>query len=180
MVFQFVSGQGGRCWQPFSERKNGHTNFHQVRICYFRDKCVVFARNCKFANIIQYNMQYIPCNSALLAQETTVFNPTQNFFCPKSSKKCVNWNKSFYRDKIEYVRAYNFSPSPKFSANALRAFAQLLGLVLIFVEIPLVAVVEWWFCKNWLIRKLIFLRTKSNLYGVKVFGLRAVSADSKG
>ena len=41
--------QGGRSWQPFGE---GH-------------KCVVFARNCKFANLIQYNMQYIPCYSAL-------------------------------------------------------------------------------------------------------------------
>ena len=57
--------QGGRSWQPFGE---GH-------------KCVVFARNCKFANLIQYNMQYIPCYSALL-------------FCPKSSKKCVNRGKS--------------------------------------------------------------------------------------
>ena len=31
-------------------------------------KCVFFARNCKLANSIQYNMQYIPC--ALLAHET--------------------------------------------------------------------------------------------------------------
>ena len=43
---------------------------HKVRICYFRDKCLVFARNCKFANSTQHNMQYISCNSALLAQET--------------------------------------------------------------------------------------------------------------
>ena len=32
-------------------------------------KYVVFARNFKFTNLSQYNMQYIPCNSALLAQE---------------------------------------------------------------------------------------------------------------
>ena len=31
------------------------------RIYYFRDKCFVFARNRKFANLTQYNMQYIPC-----------------------------------------------------------------------------------------------------------------------
>ena len=44
--------QGGRSWQPFGETKNGH-NFRQARIYYFRDKSVVFARNCKFANLTQ-------------------------------------------------------------------------------------------------------------------------------
>ena len=38
--------------------KNGHKNFGQARFCYFRDKCVVFARSCKIANLIQYRMQY--------------------------------------------------------------------------------------------------------------------------
>ena len=61
--------QGGRSWQPFGESKNGH-NFCQARIYYFRNKRIVFACNCKFANLTQYNMQYIPCNSALLAQKT--------------------------------------------------------------------------------------------------------------
>ena len=31
----------GRRWQHFGERKNGHKNFCQACICYFRDKCVV-------------------------------------------------------------------------------------------------------------------------------------------
>ena len=42
-------------WQKlaaFRRGQNGHENFRQARICYFRDKCVVFARNCKFANSI--------------------------------------------------------------------------------------------------------------------------------
>ena len=43
----------------------------------FCDKCVVFGRNCKFANLTQYNMQYKPCNSAPLAQETLFL--TQRF-----------------------------------------------------------------------------------------------------
>ena len=38
--------QGGRSWQPFLEGKNGHENFRQAHIYYFRDKRVVFARNC--------------------------------------------------------------------------------------------------------------------------------------
>ena len=59
--------QGGRTWQAFGGGKNGHETFRQARIYNFHDKCVVFARNFKFANLIQYNMQYIPCNSALLA-----------------------------------------------------------------------------------------------------------------
>ena len=54
------NAQGGRKWQPFGEGKNGYKNFRQVRIYYFRDKCVVFASNYKFANLTQYNMQYIP------------------------------------------------------------------------------------------------------------------------
>ena len=48
-----ISAQGGRSWQPFGEGKNGHANFRQARICYFRDKCVVFARNLKFSNLTQ-------------------------------------------------------------------------------------------------------------------------------
>ena len=41
--------QGGRTWQPFVGGKNGRENFRQARIYNFRDKCVVFARNRKFA-----------------------------------------------------------------------------------------------------------------------------------
>ena len=43
--------QGGRTWQPFVGGKNGHENFCQARIYNFRDKCVIFARNRKFANL---------------------------------------------------------------------------------------------------------------------------------
>ena len=45
--------QGGRTWQPFAGGKNGHENFRQARIHNFLDKCVVFARNRKFANLTQ-------------------------------------------------------------------------------------------------------------------------------
>ena len=53
--------------------------------------------------------------------------PKKALFCPESSKKCVNRCKSLYRDKIAYVSAWNFRPSPNFSAKALPAFAQLLS-----------------------------------------------------
>ena len=62
--------QGGRTWQPLDGGKNGHENFRQARFYNFRDKCVIFARNHKFANLTQKNMQFILCNSTLLAQET--------------------------------------------------------------------------------------------------------------
>ena len=58
-----------------------------VRRVFACEKCVVFARNCKFDNLIQYNMQYISCGNALLAQETlllsqkTLFDPN----LPKSA-----------------------------------------------------------------------------------------------
>ena len=45
--------QGGRTWQPFVGSKNGNENFRQERIYNFRVKCVVFARNHKFAKLTQ-------------------------------------------------------------------------------------------------------------------------------
>ena len=39
--------QGGRTWQPFVGGKNGHENFRQMRIAFFRDKCDVFERIAK-------------------------------------------------------------------------------------------------------------------------------------
>ena len=45
--------QGGRTWQAFVGGKSGHENFRQTRICNFRNKCVVLARNRKFANLTQ-------------------------------------------------------------------------------------------------------------------------------
>ena len=65
-------------YNGWSEVKNLLQKIASTRECsnattsiyYFRDKRVVFARNRKFANLIQYKMQYLPCNRALLAQET--------------------------------------------------------------------------------------------------------------
>ena len=51
------SPQGGRCWQPFGEGKNGRKKICQARIYYFCDKCITFGRDYKFANSTQYNMQ---------------------------------------------------------------------------------------------------------------------------
>ena len=53
--------------------------FCQAHVSDFRDNCVVFASNFKFANLIQYDMQYIPCNNALLVQETL------HCCCPKEA-----------------------------------------------------------------------------------------------
>ena len=49
----YGDGQGGRTWQAFGGGKNGHETFRQARIYNFHDKCVVFARNLKFANLTQ-------------------------------------------------------------------------------------------------------------------------------
>ena len=80
--------QGGRTWQPFVRGKNGPENFRQARIYNFCDKCVVFARNREFANLTQKNMQYIPSNSALLAQETLLLTQ-KGTFLPKDLQKKV-------------------------------------------------------------------------------------------
>ena len=49
----------------------------QARIYYFPDKCFAFARNCKFANLTQYNMQYIPV--------IVHFLPKEHCFWPKKA-----------------------------------------------------------------------------------------------
>ena len=48
-----------------------------------------FCAYCKFANLIQYNMQYIPCNSALLAQETLLLTQKGTFFVQRSPKSAL-------------------------------------------------------------------------------------------
>ena len=96
--------QGGRTWQPFVGSKNGDANFRQTRIYNFRVKCVVFARNRKFAKLNQWNMQYIPCNSALLAQETQFFTQKDTFL-PKDLQKVRKSRHILIRDKIAYVCA---------------------------------------------------------------------------
>ena len=66
-------------------------------------------------------MQYIPCNSALLAQEA-LFLPKKALFMPKDLKKKVRKSRQILiRNKIAYVRAKNFRPSPNFSAGAALA-----------------------------------------------------------
>ena len=57
-----------------------------MHICYLRDKYIVFARNCKFANSIQYKMQYMPCDYALLAQKTLFLSQESTFFVPSLPK----------------------------------------------------------------------------------------------
>ena len=68
-TISYMGQQGGGNWKPFDEGKNGHKRFCQAHICYFGDKCVVFARNCKIAHLIQYNMQY----ARFLTQKSTFF-----------------------------------------------------------------------------------------------------------
>ena len=56
--------------------KTGYTNFRQVRNCYSRDKCVVFARNCKFAHLTQDTYHVI----VHFLPKNTVFDPKKHFF----------------------------------------------------------------------------------------------------
>ena len=70
-------------------------------------------------------MQYIPCNSAPLAQET-LFWPKKALFLPKDLQKVRKLWQILIRDKIAHVRAQNFHLSPNFSAGATCAPVQLL------------------------------------------------------
>ena len=82
-------------WQKLAAFRRGKKRpqkFRRARICYFRDKCIVFARKCKIANLVQYTMQYIPWNSASLAQETLFLNQRSTFLA-----------KSFPKSKLRQI-----------------------------------------------------------------------------
>ena len=59
-----------------SEGENCHKNFCQAGIYFFR---VVFACNCKFSNLTQYNMQDKPCNDAFLTLKETLLLTQKDF-----------------------------------------------------------------------------------------------------
>ena len=63
-VISFLNLQSVQKLAAFRQGQNGHKSFGTARICYFRDK---------FANLIQYARNTVP---------------------PKSSKKCVDRDKS--------------------------------------------------------------------------------------
>ena len=67
-----------------SEGENCHKNFCQAGIYFFR---VVFACNCKFSNLTQYNVQDKPCNDAFLTLKETLLLTQKGTFLPKDFKK---------------------------------------------------------------------------------------------
>ena len=103
--------QGGGNWKPFDEGKNGHKRFCQAHICYFGDKCVVFAHSHKFANSNQYDMQYVPCNRALFAQESL-------FLTQKSTFLTQSLSKSAQMRQIIMSRQYSICYGLKFSSES--------------------------------------------------------------
>ena len=58
-------------------------------ICYFHDKCAIFARICNFANSFQYNMQLQKCPSHT---RSTVFDQKKHFFFLQSAQIATNLN----------------------------------------------------------------------------------------
>ena len=55
----------------------------KITLYYFATNVLFLARNCNFASFTQYNLQYIPCNSALLAQEK-LFMSQKSTFLPNN------------------------------------------------------------------------------------------------
>ena len=102
--------QGGRSWHSFGEEEYGHTSLRQHRICYFRDKCF-FARNCKFASLLEYNMQYNPCNSELL--KNTVFFPPKKLVLPELFQKVRKWEQILISGQNSVCQGIQFSSRSK-------------------------------------------------------------------
>ena len=76
------------CWLrvaevgSFSANAKMATNFSLGAYLLLSQQTCRFARNCKFGNVIQHNMQYLPCNCVRLAQEKILTQ--KNIFLPKS------------------------------------------------------------------------------------------------
>ena len=71
-------------------------------------------------------MQYIPCNSALRAKKHCFWLKKALFFLARDLQKVRKLQQILICDKIAYVQAKNFRPSPNFSAGATCAPTQLL------------------------------------------------------
>ena len=95
--------QGGRSWHPFGEGKNDHKNVRQACIYFFRDKCVIYARNYKLANLAQNNLQYPLCNNAFLSRETLFLTP-KTLLLPKDFQTLRKSRQILISDKLAYVR----------------------------------------------------------------------------
>ena len=82
IILNICLAQGGRSWQPFGEGKEGHKNFRQARIYFFFcGKCVVFARDCKFENLTEYNMPYGALNRTITAKNAQNQKWSRVFLC---------------------------------------------------------------------------------------------------
>ena len=76
-----------------SARAKGPTKISSGGYLLFLQQMHFFACNCNLANLIQFDMQYIPCNNALLAKETLLLSLNSTVL-PKSSEKCIEHDKS--------------------------------------------------------------------------------------
>ena len=84
LVVKMLLYQGGRSWEPFSESKKGHIIFvRRIFAIFATNKRVIFARNCKIANVIQHDMRYVPRNSAFVARETLILTKKKHCILPR-------------------------------------------------------------------------------------------------
>ena len=66
-----------------------------ARFCYFRDNFVFLACNCKFANLILYNMQCIPCNKYCTScPRITVFDPKRKHCFSLSFEMIIKFHQA--------------------------------------------------------------------------------------
>ena len=102
---EFGLVQGGRSWQPFGEGKNGHKSFCLAYICYFRDKCVVFAPNCKFANSIENSENVLQFMSDLFIPLTASWSSFLYLF---PGAFVMVWSTCYVKEIFPFCQAQNF------------------------------------------------------------------------
>ena len=82
-----------------AEAKNRYKFFRQIRNYNFCNKCVVFTHHCKSAKLTHYDMQLYHVIVRFLPNKHC-FGPKMALFLPNISKKCINRDKSQYRDRM--------------------------------------------------------------------------------
>ena len=93
-------------WQKMAAFRRGHNwlyKFSSNAYLLFLRQMRHFWRNCKFANFTQYSMQYIPCNSALIALFLTT---TKNTVLPKDFQKVRKSRQILISHKIAYEQTF--------------------------------------------------------------------------
>ena len=103
--------QGDRSWQPFGEGKNGHKNFRQACIYYFR-KEPLFLRTLAILQI-QLSIICIIYHVIVYFLPNTIFDPKENTYLSKDFRKVCESRQILISRQNSICQGLTFSSRSK-------------------------------------------------------------------